>query len=72
MSDRWHLTREELDEFSANSQQKAEKAMAEHKFDDEIVPVQLKLKNKSLNSKWMKDLVQEQRLKHWQNYVAAG
>ena len=69
--DRWHLTREELDEFSANSQQKAEKAMAEHKFDDEIVPVRLKLKNKSLNSKWMKDLVQEQLLKHWQNYVAA-
>lgn len=69
--DRWNLTREELDEFSANSQQKAEKAMAEHKFDDEIVPVQLKLKNKSLNSKWMKGLVQEQLLKHWQNYVAA-
>ena len=42
--DRWHLTREELDEFSANSQQKAEKAMAEHKFDDEIVPVPVKVK----------------------------
>lgn len=69
--DRWNLTREELDEFSANSQQKAEKAMAEHKFDDEIVPVPVKVKNKSLNSKWMKDLVQEQLLKHWQNYVAA-
>ena len=40
--DRWNLTREELDEFSANSQQKAEKAMAEHKFDDEIVPVKVK------------------------------
>ena len=42
--DRWYLTREELDEFSANSQQKAEKAMAEHKFDDEIVPVPVKVK----------------------------
>lgn len=42
--DRWNLTREELDEFSANSQQKAEKAMAEHKFDDEIVPVPVKVK----------------------------
>lgn len=41
--DRWNLTREELDEFSANSQQKAEKAMAEHKFDDEIVPVPVKV-----------------------------
>ena len=42
--DRWNLTRKELDEFSANSQQKAEKAMAEHKFDDEIVPVPVKVK----------------------------
>ena len=42
--DRWNLTREELDEFSANSQQKAEKAMVEHKFDDEIVPVPVKVK----------------------------
>ena len=42
--DRWNLTREELDEFSANSQQKAEKAMAEHKFDDEIVPVPVEFK----------------------------
>lgn len=42
--DRWNLTREELDEFSANSQQKAKKAMAEHKFDDEIVPVPVKVK----------------------------
>lgn len=42
--DCWNLTREELDEFSANSQQKAEKAMAEHKFDDEIVPVPVKVK----------------------------
>lgn len=42
--DRWNLTREELDKFSANSQQKAEKAMAEHKFDDEIVPVPVKVK----------------------------
>ena len=42
--DRWNLTREELDEFSANSQQKAEKAIAEHKFDDEIVPVPVKVK----------------------------
>ena len=42
--DRWNLTREELDEFSANSQQKAEKAMSEHKFDDEIVPVPVKVK----------------------------
>ena len=49
--DRWNLTREELDEFSANSQQKAEKAMAEHKFDDEIVPVPVKVKNQIVEFK---------------------
>jgi len=42
--DQWNLTREELDEFSANSQQKCEKAIAEGKFKDEIVPVKVKVK----------------------------
>ena len=49
--DRWNLTREELDEFSANSQQKAEKAMAEHKFDHEIVPVPVKVKKQIVEFK---------------------
>lgn len=49
--DRWNLTREELDEFSTNSQQKAEKAMAEHKFDDEIVPVPVKVKKQIVEFK---------------------
>ncbi|MGO5373124.1 acetyl-CoA C-acetyltransferase [Holdemanella porci] len=49
--DRWNLTREELDEFSANSQQKAEKAMAEHKFDYEIVPVPVKVKKEIVEFK---------------------
>ena len=49
--DRWNLTREELDEFSANSQQKAEKAMAEHKFNDEIVPVPVKVKKQIVEFK---------------------
>ena len=35
----WGLTREELDEFSLNSQLKAEKAIKEGKFKDEIIPV---------------------------------
>lgn len=39
VADQWKLTREELDVFSAESQQKAEKAIAEGKFKDEIVPV---------------------------------
>lgn len=42
--DKYGITREELDEFSANSQQKCEKAMNEGKFDEEIVPVPVKVK----------------------------
>ena len=39
--DKWGLTREELDEFAANSQQKAEAAIKAGKFKDEIVPVEI-------------------------------
>ena len=42
--DKYGITREELDEFSANSQQKCEAAMAAGKFNDEIVPVPVKVK----------------------------
>ncbi len=38
--DKYGITRQELDEFSANSQQKCEAAIAAGKFDDEIVPIQ--------------------------------
>ncbi|MBD5550270.1 MAG: acetyl-CoA C-acetyltransferase [Lachnospiraceae bacterium] len=44
VADQWKLTREELDEFSLNSQLKCEKAINEGKFDDEIVPVPVKVK----------------------------
>ena len=44
--EQWGLTREELDEFAAWSQNKCEKAMAEGKFKDEIVPVEVKKKKK--------------------------
>jgi len=37
--EQWKLTREELDAFSANSQQKAEAAVTSGRFKDEIVPV---------------------------------
>ncbi len=46
--EKWGLTREELDEFSVNSQNKAEKAMAEGKFKDEIVPVEVKVKKNTV------------------------
>ncbi|MDY0126055.1 MAG: acetyl-CoA C-acyltransferase, partial [Anaerolineaceae bacterium] len=44
IAEQWNLNREELDEFSAISQQKAAKAQAEGKFKDEIVPVQVRIK----------------------------
>lgn len=47
VAEQWGLTREDLDEFAANSQQKCEAAMAAGKFKDEIVPVEVKLKKKS-------------------------
>ena len=46
--DEWGLTREQLDEFAAWSQNKAEKAIAEGKFKDEIVPVEVKQKKKTV------------------------
>ncbi len=39
VAEQWGLTREELDEFSLASQQKAEAAIKAGKFKDEIVPV---------------------------------
>ena len=42
------ISREELDEFSANSQQKCEAAQAAGKFKDEIVPVEIKQKKKTI------------------------
>lgn len=42
VAEQWKLTREELDAFAANSQQKCEAAISAGKFDDEIVPVEIK------------------------------
>ena len=44
VAEQWGISREELDEFSANSQQKCEAAQAAGKFKDEIVPVEVKQK----------------------------
>lgn len=41
IAEKYQLTREEQDEFSAWSQQKAEVAIKENKFFDEIVPVEI-------------------------------
>ena len=49
--DKYGITREELDEFSANSQQKCEAAIAAGKFDDEIVSVPVKVKKEIVEFK---------------------
>jgi len=41
IADRWNLSREAQDEFAAASQQKAEAALNENRFADEIVPVSI-------------------------------
>ncbi len=48
VAEQYGLTREQLDEFAAWSQQKCEKAMAEGKFKDEIVPVEVKKKKETV------------------------
>ncbi|KEI95206.1 acetyl-CoA C-acetyltransferase [Clostridium botulinum] len=42
IAEQWGITREEQDKFSAKSQQKAEKAVKEGRFKEEIVPVVIK------------------------------
>lgn len=41
VAEKWNLSRETQDEFSAISQQRAEKAMKEDRFQSEIVPVEI-------------------------------
>jgi len=44
IAEKWQLTRDAQDAFSAQSQQKAEQALADGRFADEIVPVTIKVK----------------------------
>jgi acetyl-CoA C-acetyltransferase len=44
LADRYNISREEQDEFAAASQQKAERAIAEGIFTDEIVPIEVPAK----------------------------
>jgi acetyl-CoA C-acetyltransferase len=48
VAEQYGITREMQDEFSAFSQQKCEKAQAEGKFDEEIVPVPIKVKKETV------------------------
>lgn len=51
INDVWGITREEQDAFAAASQQKTEAAQAAGKFDDEIVPVPVKVKKQIVEFK---------------------
>ena len=46
IAEKWGLSREDLDAFGALSQQRAERAAAEGRFDNEIIPVQAKPRDK--------------------------
>jgi len=51
INDVWGIPRQEQDEFAAASQQKTEAAQAAGKFDDEIVPVPVKVKRDMVDFK---------------------
>ena len=51
INDVWGITRREQDEFAAASQQKTEAAQAAGRFDDEIVPVPVKVKKEIVEFK---------------------
>ena len=49
--DKWGITREDLDAFSLSSQEKAGAAIASGRFDDEVVPVPVKVKREMVDFK---------------------
>ena len=51
IGDQWNISREELDQFALNSQEKAAKAISEGKFEDEIVPVPVRVKRDTIEFK---------------------
>ena len=51
IADVWGITRQEMDEFAASSQNKAEAAQKAGRFDDEIVPVMVKQKKQMVEFK---------------------
>ena len=48
VADQWGLTREELDRFAASSQQKACAAQESGRFDEEIVPIEIKKRKETI------------------------
>ncbi len=48
VAEKWNISREELDAFAVSSQEKAAKAMASGRFDDEIVEIEIKKKKETV------------------------
>ncbi|NMA37355.1 MAG: acetyl-CoA C-acetyltransferase [Papillibacter sp.] len=48
VAEQWNISREELDEFSLKTQEKAAAAIASGRFNDEIVPVPIKVKKETV------------------------
>ena len=65
-----HLTREELDAFAAESQQKCERAQAADVFADEIVPVPVKVKKNIIEFSKDEGRVPERQRKGCQHCAA--
>lgn len=51
LAEKYNITRKEQDEYAVSSQNKAEKAQTEGKFEDEIVPVTIKVKREEVEFK---------------------
>ena len=51
VADKWGITREELDAFSLQSQQRAAAAISSGRFEDEIIPVPVKVKKEIVDFK---------------------
>ncbi len=51
VADQYNISREKQDEFAAKSQQKAEKAINSGRFEDEIVPVEIKTRKGTIEFK---------------------
>lgn len=48
IAEKYNISREQQDEFAASSQNKAEKAIADGKFNDEIVPVEIQKRKETI------------------------
>ena len=55
IADQWGVSREDLDAFSAESQQRAARATAEGRFDNEIVPVYVRDDEGNATDELMRD-----------------